>query len=87
MRANKDMILREIAGETVLIPTGQTALKIHGMVALNESGAFLWKLLKTDQTEQELIQALLTEYDVDQTTAAADVTAFISRMQTVGIVE
>ena len=81
------MVLREIAGESLLIPVGQTALKIHGMITLSESGLLLWKRLQTECTEDELVEALLTEYQVDRETAAADVKAFIRQMQEVGILE
>ena len=81
------MVLREIAGESLLIPVGQTALKIHGMITLSESGLLLWKRLQTECTEDELVEALLTEYQVDRETAVADVKAFIRQMQEVGILE
>ncbi|MDD6033436.1 MAG: PqqD family protein [Oscillospiraceae bacterium] len=87
MKATSEVVLREIAGENLLIPVGQTALKIHGMITLSESGLLLWKRLQTECTEDELVEALLTEYQVDRETAAADVKAFIRQMQEVGILE
>ena len=87
LKATSEVVLREIAGENLLIPVGQTALKIHGMITLSESGLLLWKRLQTECTEDELVEALLTEYQVDRETAAADVKAFIRQMQEVGILE
>ena len=87
MKATSEVVLREIAGESLLIPVGQTALKIHGMITLSESGLLLWKRLQTECTEDELVEALLTEYQVDRETASADVKAFIRQMQEVGILE
>ena len=87
LKATSEVVLREIAGESLLIPVGQTALKIHGMITLSESGLLLWKRLQTECTEDELVEALLTEYQVDRETAAADVKAFIRQMQEVGILE
>ena len=87
MKATSEVVLREIAGESLLIPVGRTALKIHGMITLSESGLLLWKRLQTECTEDELVEALLTEYQVDRETASADVKAFIRQMQEVGILE
>ena len=87
MKATSEVVLREIAGESLLIPVGQTALKVHGMITLSESGLLLWKRLQTECTEDELVEALLTEYQVDRETASADVKAFIRQMQEVGILE
>lgn len=87
MRVSKDLILREVAGEYILIPVGKAALKIHGMINLTESAVFLWKKLQEDCTEEELVQALLKEYDIDRETAAADVRELIEQMQKIGVIE
>lgn len=70
-------VVREIAGETIAIPAGPAARELSGLLALNGSGAFLFDLLQTEQTEQSLIQAMLDSYEVDEPTAAADVAAFL----------
>lgn len=85
LKATNEVVLREIAGEYLLIPTGQTALKIHGMITLSESGLLLWKKLQKDCTEEELIETILSEYEVDRETARADVQAFLGQMNEVGI--
>ena len=87
MQVSKDLILREVAGEYILIPVGKAALKIHGMINLSESAVFLWKKLQEDCTEEELVQALLKEYDIDRETAAADVRELIEQMQKIGVME
>lgn len=85
MKATTEMVLREIAGEHLLIPVGQTALKVHGMITLSESGLLLWNKLQEECTEEDLVNALLAEYEVDRETAEADVKAFVGQMQKVGI--
>ena len=79
------MVLREIAGEYLLIPTGETALKIHGMVTLSESGLLLWKKLQAECTEEALVEALLAEYEVERETAQADVQAFLEQLDKAGL--
>ncbi len=85
VRATGEMVLREIAGEYLLIPTGETALKIHGMVTLSESGLLLWKKLQTECTEEALVEALLAEYEVDRETAQADVQDFLGQLDKAGL--
>ena len=87
MRVSKDLILREVAGEYILIPVGKAALEIHGMINLSESAVLLWKKLQEDCSEEELVQALLVEYDIDRETAAADVRELIEQMQKIGVIE
>ena len=46
MRIKKKFVLREIAGEYVLVPVGEAARELNGIVTVNELGAFLWNLLQ-----------------------------------------
>lgn len=87
MQAAKELILRKVAGENILIPTGKMSLKIHGMVSLTESGALLWQQLQNGCGKEELVNALLAEYEVDRQTAEADVSSFLERMEKLGLVE
>lgn len=84
--ASENMLLREIAGECLLIPVGEMTIKIHGMIALSESGLLLWKKLKNASTEEELVEEVLREYDIDRQTATDDVREFIGSMKEIGIV-
>lgn len=77
MRISDKFILRQIAGEYIIIPTGQTTLKFNGMITVNEQGAFLWEALKEEITEDALVEAVLAEYDTDRKTAQADVAEFL----------
>ena len=53
MIIDKQYILRQIAGDYVIIPTGKTTLEFNGMITVNEQGAFLWKKLGTEITEED----------------------------------
>lgn len=87
MRASNNMILRQIAGESILIPVGEAALKIHGMISLSESGLLLWKKLQTaDCTYEQLAKVLQSEYEVEYDTAISDVKEFVGQMIELGIV-
>lgn len=85
MKASGEVILREIAGEYLLIPTGETALRVHGMISLSESGLLLWERLQQDCTVSDLTEALLAEYQVDRATAEADVLSFLNQVRQAGL--
>lgn len=87
MRISKEVMHREIAGEHILIPVGETALRVHGMMTLTESGQLLFECLQEDCAEEDLVQAILREYDVDEGTARADVRSFVSKLESLGILE
>lgn len=87
IRANPNLILREIAGEHLLIPVGEIAMNVHGMIGLSESGLLLWQKLQQDCSETDLVDCILNEYDIDRETAAADVHEFLKKMEKIGIME
>ena len=45
MKRNTDFMLRDIAGEVILVPTGAATQQFNGMITLNEVAAFIWKNL------------------------------------------
>ena len=80
MKLKEGFLLREIAGETVVIPSGDT-MDLNLMITLNETGKFLWQKLETGAEEPALVAALLQEYDVDEATARAHVAGFVKKLQ------
>ncbi len=85
MKIKKELIKREIAGDTILIPIGKTIADSSGLFLLNEQGAFLWDIIPAAETEEELTEALLTEYEVDRETAEKDVREFLDRLREMSI--
>ena len=78
MRIVPGFILREIAGETIAIPSGDSAHLLSGLAALNGSGKFLFELLQEDQTQESLVNAMTDSYDIDRDTAQTDVLEFLN---------
>lgn len=87
MKIKDDFILKEIAGSYVVVPVRQRSVDFSGIIKLTESGAFLWKILINGAEKQDLVSALLDEYEVDEATAAADVDRFISSLNDADILE
>lgn len=81
MKAVKDVLLREIAGEYILVPMGSVAQRLNGMVSLNKSGLLLWNRLQAGCTEADLVEALLAEYEVDRPAAEAGVQGFLAKVR------
>lgn len=72
-------ILRTIAGQVVVLPSGDE-LNLNMMITLNDTGKFLWERLETGAEVEELVSALLAEYDVDEATAHAGVERFVAKL-------
>ena len=80
MRINKEFVLREIAGDYVIIPTGRTVLEFNGLITVNEVGVSIWKMLQDNVTEDELVQGILDEYEVEEEVAREDIHEFIDNL-------
>lgn len=81
MRIKNNFIFRQIADEHLLIPTGEAAMSVKGLIALSESGSLLYQKLQSECTREDLIAALTAEYDVSASVAAQDVDAFLDQMR------
>ena len=87
MRASREFIAREVAGEYLLIPVGEKALEIKGLISLSESGRFLFLKMNKECTREELVQAMREEYDAPEATIREDVAAFVQQMYSAGVLE
>ena len=80
MKIRNGFMLRKVGGQNVVVAVGAASRDFNGIIKLNETGAFLWELLKSERTPEELTESLLAEYDIDRETASADVEAFAERL-------
>ena len=79
MKLKDGFILREVAGQIVVLPSGDD-LDLNMMITLNEVGKFIWVLLEKETDEAAIVAAILEEYDVDRTTAEAAVAGFVRKL-------
>ncbi len=87
MKRIKEYIKRNIAGEIVLVPAGETAGEFNGMITLTESGEFIWDHIEETRDFNHLLELILAEYEVDRATAAQDASAFIMQMLQAGMIQ
>ena len=81
MHLVEGFVLRKTLDEWVAVPCGQSALRMSGLVSMNETGAFLFSALQQEHTEDTLRRLLLDDYDTDEETAAQDVRYFVEYLR------
>lgn len=84
MKIKEGFVLREVAGQAVVIATGEASKTFHGMVKLNGTGADIWRGIEEGLSEREIADKLVAEYGVDHDRAASDVAAFAGKMSEEG---
>ncbi len=86
MKIKEGFILREVAGNYIVVAVGSAVKQFNGVITLNETGAYLWKQLEKGCEEEQLVSALLSEYEVDEETAKKDVKAFIEKLSVANLI-
>ena len=87
MKIKDGFIVRSVAGSNVVVPTGSQTVDFNGIMTLNGTGLFLWSKLEKGAEKEELINAIVAEYDIDEVTAAADIDVFLGKLEGAGLVE
>ena len=88
MKIKSGFILRDVAGKTFVVATGELSKKFKGMITLNETGKFIWNLLVNDITKEEIVNKMLEVYEgVDRATVENDVDNFVDKLKGDNILE
>ena len=87
MKRNDNFVLRNIAGETILVPTGELSMNFNGLITLNEVASFIWENINDCDKSQDLIKKVLEVYDVSEEQAKDDVEGMIYILSQNGMIE
>ncbi len=87
MKIKSGYILRQVMDIYVVIGIGSDAYTPNQIMSVNETGAFLWKLLEEGTEIQPMIDALVKEYETDAETAEKDVKTFIEQLRDKKLIE
>ena len=57
--------MRDVAGQAVVIATGDASRDFHGMVKLNQTAAVVWHGVEEGLDVKAIAERLVAEYDVE----------------------
>lgn len=86
MKTHPDFILRQIAGENILVPCGEAAKRLNGLINLNSTAAFIWQNMNDTKDLDELAARIMAHFDVDEETARRDVNGLTAEFILMGMV-
>lgn len=75
------IVTRKTENEYVLVPVTNNIADMTSVYTLNETGAFIWELIDGTKSVEDLIEAVIDKYDVDQKKATKDVFCLIDDMK------
>ena len=86
MTIKKQLVKRNIAGDVILVPVGDSSLTLKGLTTLNETAEFIWDRLADAADTAELAAAMCEEYDIDAATAKNDVDEILAQFRELEII-
>ncbi len=87
MKVKQNYVLKEIADQYVVVPIAEEAIRFNGIISLNKTGKRLFQKLQTEQSEKDLVDYLVSVYEVEPDKAKEDVLNFIKTLKEKNILE
>lgn len=87
MKLKNEIVLGSIDGRDFAIATGKLSAKFNGIINNNPTANFIFTLLKTEQTEDSIVHAMLEKYDAPEAEIRADVREILEQLDKMGILE
>ena len=89
MKIKSGFVLEEVGGEFLAVAVGKRAKDFSGLVRMNGTGAYFWRLLaERDLTVDELLDEVMREFEgVSRETALSDILSFEKKLKDNGILE
>ena len=88
MRLHKDLVLREVGGEYMIVNPFSDTVDMTQVYSLNETAAWLWQQMEGKEfTVADMVAVLREEYEVDEETATADLTGLTQQWISAGLAQ
>ena len=87
MKLRGTFTIREVAGEIIAIPVGNTALELNGMIILNPVSRLIWEKLEKGSDVEQILDAMTEAFEVDRQVAAQDLQEILDELSGQGMLE
>lgn len=87
MRVKKEFMIRNIAGQDVIVAIGKVAMKYNGLLTVSPTGKFILEHYQDAKDISDLVRMVLDEFEVEPEIAAKDVVGFTNTMLEQGFIE
>jgi len=83
---NNDIIARQVAGETILVPVRGDLAAMQRIFALDAVGEYIWQLLHDPVDLQQLVEAITERFEVTAEQARSDARQFLTELNDAGLI-
>ena len=87
VKAKSGFILKNVVNEYILMPVGDNIENFNGVVLLNDVSAYVWEKLQEPVSFEELVNAVIEEFDVEPDTARNDLDELLIKLKSLDVIE
>ena len=87
MKLCGEFVLRQVMDNTVAIPVGQTALRLNGMILLNDVSKVIWSCLEAGTELDGIVTAVTEAFEVSEQEARSDILEFLDKLRPLQLLE
>lgn len=86
MKLNKLYVVKNIAGETVIVPTGNAIRNFNGLISANEVAGFIWNHVENCENPEDMVKLVMDEFEGDPDVIRKEVLEFLETLRKVGMI-
>ncbi len=83
-RHDPNIVSRLIAGEMILVPIRKNVGDMESIYTLNETAARIWELIDGQRSAAEVLEQIVSEFDIDPTEAEHDLMELLQDLAGLG---
>ncbi len=88
MKLKYNFISNEVADKIVAVAVGDDLQKFNGFIKMNDTGAYIFNMLKNDVTEEEIVAAMKKDYsDATEEEIRESVNEFVGKLKDADVLE
>lgn len=88
MKLKYNFVTNEVAGKIVAVAVGGDLEKFNGFIKMNDTGAYIFNMLKSDVTEEEIVAAMKKDYeDAAEEEIRETVSEFVGKLKEADVLE
>lgn len=81
LKKTNQFVMRSLGDETVLIPRGEMAEEVNGVITLSETAAFIYEKAPEAENFEALAQCLSREYQISTEESRKDLREILEQMK------
>ena len=81
-----DLVTREIAGETIIVPIRNNVGDLDSIYTFNELGTLIWQSIDGRTSVGQIVESISRAYDVTPEEASKDTSEFLDSLEEAGLI-